>query len=48
MLAVVKASNIEHKADILDDDVILNVPGWRKHTGASVCDGGGDVCGVCR
>jgi hypothetical protein len=29
MLAAVKASNIKQKADILDDDVILNVPGWR-------------------
>jgi hypothetical protein len=29
MLAVIKASNTAHKADILDDDVILNVPGWR-------------------
>jgi hypothetical protein len=32
LLAVVKASNTEHKADILDDDVILNVPGWRERS----------------
>jgi hypothetical protein len=32
MLAVVKASNTEYKAGILDDDVILNVPGWRERS----------------
>lgn len=33
MFTVVKASNTVHKAaDILDDDVILNVPGWRERS----------------
>jgi hypothetical protein len=31
ILAVVKTSNVAHKADLDDDnDVILNVPGWRQ------------------
>jgi len=30
MRAVVKVSNTKYKADILDDDMILNVPGWHE------------------
>jgi hypothetical protein len=32
ILAAVKASNNTHKPDLLDDDVILNVPGWRQRS----------------
>ena len=32
MFTAAKVSNTVHKADILDDDVILNVPGWRERS----------------